>query len=151
MRDIDTVIFHHSGSLYGDYDFIKHIHVNERGFSDIGYHYLIYNAYPTYVSYRNRQPDYFNDGIVVKGRPIEIMGAHTHGGNKGSIGICLIGDKVFSGEQLDSAIQLVLELESKYGRLKARGHSDYGKATCPQIDMDYFRGLIDNARALNEI
>jgi N-acetylmuramoyl-L-alanine amidase len=51
----------------------------DRGWSDIGYHFLIYL-----------------DGSLHEGRPIERVGAHCKGHNEGSIGIAYVGgiDKV---------------------------------------------------------
>ena len=53
---------------------IRRWHVRDRGWSDIGYHFLI-----------------DRDGTVAKGRPLERTGSHTQGHNTGTIGICLLG------------------------------------------------------------
>lgn len=56
-----------------------------RGFSDVGYHSVIKC-----------------DGEVQRGRPLNIMGAHVEGENRGNIGICLIGTDRFTRRQLDA-------------------------------------------------
>lgn len=50
-------------------------HVNTRGWSDIGYNWLI-------------DPD----GVVYEGRGDEVLGAHFCGTNTGTTGVCMIGD-----------------------------------------------------------
>lgn len=64
---------------------IQRYHMLDRGWSDIGYHFLI-----------------GPDGVIFEGRPIDVIGSHCGGvppagvrrifGNTGSIGICLIGN-----------------------------------------------------------
>jgi N-acetylmuramoyl-L-alanine amidase len=49
-------------------------HVEDRGWSDCGYHYLI-----------------DRDGKVGTARPVERNGAHVRGHNKGTIGVSLFG------------------------------------------------------------
>ena len=51
---------------------IRRWHIEDRGWSDIGYHWVI-----------------DRDGTLVRGRPETVVGAHTQGHNTGSIGICL--------------------------------------------------------------
>jgi hypothetical protein len=53
---------------------VRRWHVQDRGWKDIGYHFLI-----------------DRDGTVAKGRPVEQVGAHTMDHNVGSIGISLFG------------------------------------------------------------
>ena len=76
MRKINKIIIHCSATREGrNYDVaeIRRWHL-KRGWSDIGYHYLIHL-----------------DGKIEEGRPIERMGAHTTGQNRNSIGICYVG------------------------------------------------------------
>lgn len=75
-RNIKEIIVHCSATPEGK-DFtvadIKRWHL-ARGFSDIGYHYVIYR-----------------DGSIHVGRSENISGAHCTGHNTISIGICYIG------------------------------------------------------------
>ena len=82
MRDINSIIVHCSDSNIKSHDNIETIrkwHVDERGWSDIGYHYVI-----------------TQDGVVHEGRPLSRRGAHARGHNVGSIGICLTGKSLFT-------------------------------------------------------
>ena len=53
---------------------IRRWHVQDRGWKNIGYHYLI-----------------DRDGTVAEGRPVDQIGAHVQGKNTGTIGIALFG------------------------------------------------------------
>ena len=77
MREIEKLIFHCSATIEGQNisaATIKRWHVKDRGWSDIGYHYVI-----------------GLDGKIEAGRPVNKQGAHCKGENKTSIGICYIG------------------------------------------------------------
>ncbi len=79
---------------------IKRYHVNVRGWRDVGYHYLI---------------DY--EGVVTKGRPDMVNGAHARGINAKSLGICVLGhgDKYdFSEAQYEALYTLLRKLQKKY-------------------------------------
>ena len=71
MRDINKIILHCSATREGQdisTETIRGWHVNERGWSDIGYHFVV-----------------LLDGTVDKARPVERQGAHVRGHNKGSM------------------------------------------------------------------
>jgi N-acetylmuramoyl-L-alanine amidase len=92
----------------------------------IGYHFII-------------RPD----GIVKIGRDEEEIGAHVEGFNTNSIGVCLLGIKDFTGDQMREAVSLCKQLMIKY-KLEAKdvlGHYELDKhgKTCPNIDMQVFR------------
>lgn len=53
---------------------IQRYHMEQNGWSDIGYHFLI-----------------GTDGKCFEGREIKYNGAHTKGSNRGNIGICFLG------------------------------------------------------------
>ena len=88
---------------------IRDWHINERGWSDVGYHYIIRL-----------------DGTIELGRPIEKIGAHTKGRNRNSIGICYVGGKssncdcwldTRTDEQRKSLESLVNALKMVFNRL----------------------------------
>ena len=124
MRKINLIICHCSDSDIQAHDNIETIrkwHVDENGWSDIGYHYFIDKR-----------------GAVHHGRPEEQSGAHTRGHNSGSIGICLSGRREFTREQFESLERLCLELTQKYNLSKydILGHRDLNKEkTCPNFDL----------------
>ena len=77
MRELKRIIIHCTATPEGkhfDVATIRRWHVKDRGWKDIGYHYVIYL-----------------DGSVHEGRPVEQAGAHTSGHNADSIGIVYVG------------------------------------------------------------
>lgn len=98
----------------------------ERGFDDIGYHYVIYL-----------------DGSIHLGRDINKPGAHCTGHNSKSIGICYIGGVSKDGktakdtrtkEQKESLLELLKELKVVYPNAKIYGHRDFAKKDCPSFN-----------------
>ena len=127
-RNIKELIVHCSATPEGK-DFtvsdIKKWHL-QRGFSDIGYHYVIYR-----------------DGTVHKGRDESISGAHCLGHNTISIGICYIGGVASDGKtpkdtrtdaQKKSLIKLLKELKVKYPKATIHGHCEFAAKACPSFD-----------------
>jgi len=129
MRQLDKIILHCSATREGqhiDVDTIRNWHL-KRGWSDIGYHYVIYL-----------------DGSVHEGRPIEKVGAHTSGQNTGSIGICYIGGVEKDGktpkdtmnELQDTAmVNLIKALREEYGDMTLHGHNEFAAKACPSFKV----------------
>ena len=127
-RQINEIIIHCSATPEGkDYtvDIIRTWH-KARGFSDIGYHYVIYR-----------------DGSVHQGRDVDIAGAHCEGHNSHSIGICYIGGCASDGktakdtrtiEQKAALKVLLQELKRLYPQARIRGHRDFAAKECPSFD-----------------
>ena len=108
---------------------VKRWHVQDRGWSDIGYHFLI-----------------DRDGKVVAGRPLQTVGAHTQGHNTGTIGISLFGghgsaatDAFFENytPQQDKALRdLITHLRASYPTItKVSGHNEYAAKACPGFNV----------------
>lgn len=108
---------------------VKRWHVQDRGWSDIGYHFLI-----------------DRDGKVVAGRPLQTVGAHTQGHNTGTIGISLFGghgsaatDAFFENytPQQDKALRdLITHLMASYPTItKVSGHNEYAAKACPGFNV----------------
>lgn len=138
-RNIKYIAIHASAtypSMKVDRERIKGWHL-KRGFSDIGYHYLI-----------------MRDGSIVKGRDLdgdglvlEEVGAHVKGVNSVSIGICWIGgtkedahkeaEDNRTDEQLKTMKRLIQELSDIYPNAKIRGHRDFPNVakSCPCFDV----------------
>ena len=139
MREIDKIIIHCSASKWGNAEIIDSWH-RDRGFAKIGYHFVIDNCYPDYERFLTQAPESVQDGFVEPGRPVSEIGAHVYGHNKKSIGICLIGDDVFSGRQLISLYRLVKKLEKDLGKLEIYGHYEFNLTkTCPNINATWLR------------
>ena len=127
-RVIREIIVHCSATPEGkDYtiDDIRKWH-KQRGFSDIGYHYVVYR-----------------DGSVHVGRDVDLIGAHCTGHNTGSIGVCYIGgcDKdgntpkdTRTGKQIDALFDLLVQLRSIYPNARIYGHRDFANKACPSFD-----------------
>ncbi len=146
MRPIDLIVVHCSYSIYGNAALIDGWH-RVRGWDGIGYHYVILNGYPDEESHRLRRPQFWLDGAVEAGRPLEVVGAHVRGHNRGSVGICLIGKGQFTQQQFESLSRLIDELHQTHPHLRIAGHYELlcpndPPKTCPNIDMDWLRGLL---------
>ena len=137
MRPLRGIILHCSAtrpswlaskSLGAKIAEIRRWHVQDRGWSDVGYHYVI-----------------DRDGKWAPGRPIEKTGAHTVGHNTGTIGICLIGGHGsaaddgfldnFTPEQHKAALALIALLRQKYGNLTLAGHNNFAAKACPGFNV----------------
>lgn len=103
---------------------IRRWHMVDRGWSDIGYHWVI-----------------DRDGTLVRGRPETVVGAHTQGHNAGAIGICLIGGAASSADDQFSdhytpAQEITLRQQIQAISMRAQiyrvsGHNDYAPKACP--------------------
>ncbi len=139
-RKIRRIVVHCSDSTFGDSELIRKWHL-ERGFADVGYHFVILNGQrSTQTPYNPGQ-----DGNVELGRPISVHGAHAYGHNRDSVGICLIGRDEFTLRQVMSAKVLIGELQREYQVpiQEVIGHYELTPLkTCPNIAMDGFRDFL---------
>jgi len=104
-----------------------------RHWSDIGYHYLI-----------------DRDGTVAEGRPVEKVGAHVKGHNRGTIGVSLIGGHGsaetddfadnYTPEQDAALRKLLASLKAAHGITKVSAHHDYAAKACPGFDLKRWLG-----------
>ena len=135
MREVKKIVIHCSDSEFGNDSLIRDWHTKERGWQDIGYHYVITNGVNEYCRpYKESE-----DGIIEEGRPLEISGAHVKGHNKDSVGICLIGKHHFTGKQLYDALPTLLRLLTATYSLSINdvyGHNELdSKKTCPNFSV----------------
>lgn len=130
MRTIDMIVIHCTASPNGRPLSVAQIRKEHlaRGFSDIGYHYVI-----------------DVDGTISVGRPIAQVGAHAQGYNAHSVGVSMVGglggaDKVnpglFTPAQWASLQKLVQDLLTHYPGCRIVGHRDLS----PDLDGD---GIIE--------
>lgn len=135
-RTIKEIIVHCSATPEGkDYTVldIRRWH-KQQGWSDIGYHYVIYR-----------------NGHVEPGRNVDIAGAHCEGHNMHSIGVCYIGGMTRDGKkpkdtrtlsQKAALLSLLLDLKKLYPQAKIYGHCDFSNKACPCFDAkDEFKRL----------
>lgn len=129
MRKISKIIIHCAATPEGKDFTVQQIDSwhRKRGFSCIGYHFVIYR-----------------DGSVHVGRPIEQSGAHTSGHNAHSIGICYIGGCAADGKtpkdtrtqaQRAALVRLVNELRSQFPGATVHGHNEFAAKACPSFDV----------------
>lgn len=135
MRAIHKIIIHCTATREGDdisVDTIRRWHL-ARGWSDIGYHYIIDLK-----------------GNINAGRPIELIGAHTRGFNKGSIGIAYVGGVEADGKtpkdtrtkaQKDAIIRLVKKLKGCYPDVTIHGHNEFSNKACPSYNVQNEKDL----------
>lgn len=158
MSKITHIIIHASASEWGTVTVIDSWH-RERGFSKVGYHFVILNGFANYKDkIADRQWSMF-DGAIEHGRSLdydedltgEEIGAHAKalGMNRRSIGICLIHAKgyKYTLRQLKSLYGLVCALQTRYNipTENILGHYEVepDKPDCPGLNMPMFRQAIE--------
>jgi N-acetylmuramoyl-L-alanine amidase len=130
-RPIDEIIVHCAATPEGKDFTVADIRAwhKARGWSDIGYHYVVYR-----------------DGRILEGRPVGQVGAHCadKGKNKGTIGICYVGGVAADGKvakdtrtaaQRASLLWLVAELAEKFSVKRITGHNQYAAKACPSFSV----------------
>ena len=123
MRLVNKIIVHCSDTpkgAYYDIEDIRKWHVQENGWQDVGYHYII-----------------LLDGSIQIGRNLETIGAHCYGHNKSSVGVCYIGGKsqdTRTKEQKESLKVLLKTLKKIYPIATINGHRDFSDKNCPSFD-----------------
>lgn len=120
MRRIKHIVIHCTATIeckeFGVED-VRRWH-KQRGFKDIGYHYLI-----------------GVNGEVWKGREDNVIGAHVKGYNRNSIGISYVGGldnnlapkDTRTPEQIKSLKRLLTNLKKQYPEAEILGHRDFSK------------------------
>lgn len=109
---LTTVVVHHSAlPLTQGPREIQALHMDQRGYADIGYHFII-----------------APDGTIYEGRPIGIRGAHVAGYNTGTVGVVLLGnfnETLPPEAQMRSLTRLLSYLRVEYGVTHLAGHQDF--------------------------
>jgi N-acetylmuramoyl-L-alanine amidase len=124
MRTINSIIVHCTATKA-----LQHFNVNDvrrwhqqRGFSDIGYHYVV-----------------LVDGTIENGRSLSEVGAHCKGHNAHSIGVCYVGGLNAKGAPADTRTpaqrkalrQLLTLLKQQFPATTIHGHRDFATKPCP--------------------
>jgi hypothetical protein len=107
---------------------IRQWHITERGFLDIGYHYVIRRT-----------------GLIEIGRPEDEIGAHCQGQNNDSLGICLVGTRHFTYAQYEALVTLVRAIRDRHkiSIENVFGHYEFNnRKECPCLDMNLVRSFL---------
>ena len=118
-RVITDIVVHCTASTYGrdlSAADIRKSHIKERGWADIGYHYVVRL-----------------DGRVEPGRDVDKIGAHVTNHNSHSIGVVYVGGLDKDGKakdtrtelQKNALLNLLLDLRKLYPKAKISGHRDF--------------------------
>jgi N-acetyl-anhydromuramyl-L-alanine amidase AmpD len=122
-RQVDRIFIHCTATENASYNNIESIrrdHVENRGWSDIGYHFLI-----------------TKDGKIHEGRSLESTPAAQRGHNRRSIAIVLAGlrKEKFTSAQYDTLKDFCRDVNESYlGQVSFHGHCEVASKACPVID-----------------
>ena len=149
MKKWGNIIIHCSDSDWGCVREIRDWHL-QRGWRDIGYHFVIMNGKPVSNLYMLSLNGAIECGRYLDGDDFvsdNEVGAHALGYNSDSIGICLVGKKVFTPQQIGSLHTLIHDLQTRFGIKKENvlGHCETersGGKTCPNFDVASIRNLL---------
>ena len=131
MRPIKYIIIHCSAtppSVDFTVEKLRSCHVADNGWDDIGYHYYVRR-----------------DGTLHECRPLEQAGAHCHGFNQTSIGVCyeggvndnLVPTDTRTAAQRRTLLLLLARLREEFPEAVIRGHRDMTPRrpkACPSFD-----------------
>jgi hypothetical protein len=118
---LHTIIIHHTALPISEGPLeIQSLHMHQRGYADVGYHFII-----------------GPDGNLYQGRPLNVRGAHVGGFNTGSIGVVLLGNmnEIHPTDKQLAALELLIgHLHQTYKSIThLAGHRDFhtGETECP--------------------
>lgn len=128
----DMIVVHHTGECGYDNDWsaekIHRMHIEERGWAGIGYHYVIRK-----------------DGTIERGRQHWTRGAHAQGDNWHTIGIHVSGNfekedfAETNNPQMESLAMLIANIAYDYGlQIDSNtvvGHCDLMSTDCPGANL----------------
>lgn len=123
LQLVRAIVIHHSATpRSASFESIRQHHMRDRGWTDIGYHYVI-----------------DGDGNLRYGRKLPRMGAHALGRNADTVGICVIGDNTkpaerWVPEQVDTLKRLLAALRMVFPDAITLPHSEAyqgHKTECP--------------------
>lgn len=128
MRQINKIIVHCTATPEGrevSAETIRRWHVQDNGWSDIGYHWVIEL-----------------DGSLKEGRKEHLNGAHAKGHNSDSIGVVYVGgcDSKMNPKDTRTVAQketlrcLLEDLRGRYPQAEIIGHRDVSSKSCPSFD-----------------
>jgi N-acetyl-anhydromuramyl-L-alanine amidase AmpD len=131
MRQIRRIVVHHAAAAT-NFERMRRDHIDNRGWSDIGYHYVVEE-----------------NGRVRFGRPPHRQGAHVSGHNADTIGVCVSVDarEPVRHRAMRALLRVVADLVRQYDLTVSDvfGHGEISATLCPCMDMDELRARIKEA------
>ena len=109
---------------------IRKWHVQDNGWRDVGYHYIIRR-----------------NGEVELGRSNRDTGAHAAGYNHKSISLCMVGgmaednsaENNFTAQQWTALLDLVKQIKVDYPEADVIGHNEISEKECPSFDVQQWK------------
>ena len=109
---------------------IRKWHVQDNGWRDVGYHYIIRR-----------------NGEVELGRSNRDTGAHAAGYNHKSISLCMVGGMAednsaeanFTPQQWTALLDLIKQLKIQYPEADVIGHNEISEKECPSFDVQKWK------------
>ena len=109
---------------------IKRWHVDDNGWRDVGYHYIIRR-----------------NGEVELGRSNRDTGAHAAGYNHKSISLCMVGgmaednsaENNFTAQQWTALLDLLKQIKVDYPEANVIGHNEISEKECPSFDVQKWK------------
>ena len=109
---------------------IRKWHVQDNGWRDVGYHYIIRR-----------------NGEVELGRSIRDTGAHAAGYNHKSVSVCMVGGMAednsaeanFTPQQWTALLDLIKQLKIQYPEADVIGHNEISQKECPSFDVQKWK------------
>jgi len=100
---------------------IRRWHVDERGWDDVGYHWIVKRS-----------------GQLEPGRDQRLQGSHALAVNSKSIGVCLVGrGDNFTEDQMYTLHNVIQTIKDMHPEIEVIGHSDVEpkKPQCPGFNV----------------
>ncbi len=133
-RKVHTVFLHYPAINNPDHDNIDTIagwHIQDRGWSDIGYHYYING-----------------DGVISCGRSLERIPAAQKNHNNNSIAVCAFGNEA----SLAALKCLCFDIDQAYGgEIQFKGHKEVAATLCPPYEYKKLLKLSPDGRILGGV
>jgi N-acetylmuramoyl-L-alanine amidase len=128
VRELKRIILHCTATREGEQLDVSQIDKwhRDRGWSEIGYHYVLYT-----------------DGTIATGRDIRKKGAHVKGHNHDSVGVAYVGgldnnlvpQDTMTMQQEMAFLHLVNSLRVVFGDLSVHGHNEFSSKACPSFNV----------------
>lgn len=147
MSQIDAIVVHHTATPTSwSVQQLRDLHVNQNGWKDIGYHYVVRLSGDTAVTEIGRPHDGDNNLESWE------YGAHAYGSNSHTLGICTVGNwseqpmlPEIERELIAALVHLCIQHDLD-PLIQIKGHREMPQASteCPGllVDLDTLRNKV---------